>query len=596
MRMETSVARIFRIFGGVRAFARALSAAEGRRIAPTTVQGWLSRGRIPASRQGDVLAAAKARGLTIAPDDFFDLPKPVCTTPDTSRETRTSYCEALTCAEMGAADRRTIAAGVSGESLMEAAGEGVARAIMERYAPVPVVVLCGPGNNGGDGFVIARHLELAGWHVRLGGLAPVAKLTGDAALNARRWISLKGRNAVETLSPAILDGAGLVVDALFGAGLTRPLDGVARDVVGALAARRVPVVAIDVPSGLDADTGQVAGGAAGGVASRADLTVTFFRKKPGHLLYPGRAHCGEVRVVDIGIGPDVLGDIRPTTFENLPALWRSDFPVPGSDAHKYSRGQAVILGGSEMTGAARLAARACARVGAGLVTIAAAPQALPIYAADRAGQLTFALNTRADLGHYLADPRRRAVLVGPGYGVGRATREHARVALGLGKAVCLDADALTSFSDWPAGLFDAIAAVAADGAGVVLTPHEGEFRRLFPDISAGGRLDRARAAARRSGAVVLLKGADTVIAAPDGRAAINANAPPWLATGGSGDVLAGMITGFLAQGVAPFAAAAMATWIHGAAANNFGPGLTADDIPDALPAVMRSLVVAAGVS
>jgi NAD(P)H-hydrate epimerase len=299
-------------------------------------------------------------------------------------------------------------------------------------------------------------------------------------------------------------------------------------------------------------------------------------------------------VIDIGISAGVLDAVRPRTFENGPALWRAAFPVPGASAHKYSRGQAVICGGTEMTGAARLAARAAARVGAGLVTVASAPETIPIYAADRAGILTTPLVARDDLAKYLADPRRRAVLIGPGYGIGKRTREHVQVALALGKALCLDADALTSFADWPPGLFAALAKAAAGGVEAVLTPHEGEFRRLFPDLKDSGRLARARAAARRAGAVVLFKGADTVIAAPDGRAAINANAPPWLATGGSGDVLAGMITGFLAQGVAAFDAAAMATWIHGAAAKKFGPGLVADDLPDLIPGVLRSLVERVG--
>ncbi|MQA65262.1 MAG: NAD(P)H-hydrate dehydratase [Alphaproteobacteria bacterium] len=494
---------------------------------------------------------------------------------------------------MAETDRRTIAAGIKGERLMEAAGEGIARLIMERFAPAPVAVLCGPGNNGGDGFVIARHLVRAGWRVRLASLAPVSKLSGDAGINARRWSRLHGRQATVPLTPAILDGAGLVVDALFGAGLVRPLGGVAGNVVAELNRRGLPVVAVDVPSGLDADTGAVAGEAGGGVAARAAFTVTFFRKKPGHILFPGRALCGETRLIDIGIAADVLDAIAPATFENVPALWCGAFPVPGSAAHKYSRGHAVICGGTRMTGAARLAARAAARVGAGLVTIASAPEAIPIYAADRAGQLTTALTARDDLAKYLSDPRRRAVLVGPGYGVGRRTREHARVALTLGKAVCLDADGLTSFADWPSGLFSALAEAGSLDGAAVLTPHEGEFRRLFPDLGEGGRLARARAAAARAGAVVVLKGADTVVAAPDGRAAINANAPPWLATAGSGDVLAGMITGFLAQGVAPFEAAAMAVWIHGAAAERFGPGLVADDLPDLIPRVLRALTASA---
>ena len=591
--MALNIRKIFDLFGGVRPFARTLTDVTGKRVAPTTVQGWLSRGQIPASRQGDILAAARAEGLDLAPEDFFQAARPANAPVPAVPFSHDDAVELLTCTEMGEADRRTIAGGVAGVKLMEAAGRGTARLIMERF-PVrpPVVILCGPGNNGGDGYVIARHLDAAGWQVRVGALVPIESLRGDAALNAQRWREAKGRGAILPIAPPLLDGAGLVVDALFGAGLTRPLDGPAREIAKEIASRSLPVVAVDVPSGLDADTGLVTGGENDGQSFKADMTVTFFRKKPGHVLYPGRELCGEVRVIDIGIRDDVLQAITPATFENLPALWRGAFPVPGPSAHKYSRGHAVIRGGAEMTGAARLAARACARAGAGLVTVACAPKAVPVYALDRAGQLVQAMTTAEEFGAYLADPRRRAVLIGPGNGVGRETRQFARAALALRKAVCLDADALTSFADWPAGLFDAISDACAAGAPVpVLTPHDGEFRRLFPDIAAeGGRLERARAAARRSGAVVLLKGADTVIAGPDGRAAINTNAPPWLATGGSGDVLAGLITGFLAQGVPSFEAAAMAAWIHGEGAKNFGPGLVADDLPDAVPGALRTLL------
>ncbi len=576
-------------FGGVRPMARALAVASGRRVAPTTVQGWLARGRIPAARQSDVLAAAKSLGVPLAPADFFPASEEPVPGPARDLPAREGPCELVTNAEMGEADRRAAAAGTPGDQLMETAGAGVVRILVERFARAPVTVLCGPGNNGGDGFVIARHLRRLGWPVRLALLGPAMHLKGDAARNARRWSRAAGPGAIEPLAPSVLDGAALVVDAMFGAGLARPLDGAARAVAEAVNAARLPVVAVDVPSGIDGDTGQVMG-----AAVRAALTVTFFRLKPGHLLYPGRALCGEVRLIDIGIPDAVLEPIAPRTFRNGPALWGTAFPWPAPDSHKYARGQAVVLGGTAMTGAARLAARACMRVGAGLVTVAAAPEAVPFYARDAAALLTVPLAERDDLARYLADARRRAVLVGPGLGIGRATRAHAQVALELGRKVCLDADAITSFADWPPGLFETVARGAEEGGCCVLTPHEGEFARLFPDLEAGAgrggdRLARARGAAARAGAVVLLKGADTVIAAPDGRAAINHNAPPWLATGGTGDVLAGLVTGLLAQGMAPFEAAAAAAWIHGEAARNFGPGLIADDLPGEIPRVLRGL-------
>ncbi|HUB95930.1 MAG TPA: NAD(P)H-hydrate dehydratase [Stellaceae bacterium] len=482
----------------------------------------------------------------------------------------------LTPAEMGEADKAAIASGVAGSVLMEAAGRAVAEAVLRRWPGAPVAVLCGPGNNGGDGFVAARHLATAGAPVRLGLLGAREKLGGDAAHAAAQWTG-----AVEPLTPALLEGAAVAIDAVFGAGLARPVDGAAAASLAALAASGVPSVAVDVPSGLDGATGEVRG-----VAAKAAVTVTFFRKKPGHLLLPGRALCGTLVVADIGIPDSVLERIAPRAHENGPALWLGAFPWPGPDSHKYRRGEAVVRGGAEMTGAGRLAGRAAARIGAGLVSLAVPETAWPVYAGSLQGIIVRPVADAAGLAALLADPRRTATLVGPGAGVGPATRDEALAALATGRAVTLDADALTSFSDRPGALFSA-------GAGpTVLTPHEGEFRRLFGDLP-GDKLSRARAAAARSRAVMLLKGADTVVAAPDGRAVINANAPPWLATGGSGDVLAGMITGLMAQGLGAFDAASCAAWLHGEAGRQAGPGLVAEDLIEALPRVLRRLAAAA---
>lgn len=575
--MDT-VAKIIQRFGGIRPMARILTRATGRRVPPTTVQGWVQRGIIPAARQGDVLAAAKAEGLALGPEDFFAAaPGP----PAPGAEADSGW-ELLTVQEMAAAEAMAMEGGTPGADLMEQAGRGAAQAIMDRFRPCPVAVLCGPGNNGGDGFVIARHLAEAGWRVSVALLGEEAALGGDAALNAGRWREMSG--AVAPLSVGALGGAGIIVDALFGAGLTRKLSGVAREVIEAVAASGQPVVAVDMPSGVDGDSGTVLGAAAA-----AALTVTFFRKKPGHLLLPGKALAGEVVVIDIGIAPGVLDRIQPAAFENAPGLWADDFPWPELSAHKYSRGHLVVGGGDAMTGAARLAARAGLRIGAGLVTIVSAPEAVPIYASFMPAVLAAPLARAGDFAAYLDDPRRRAVLLGPGAGVDRKTHAHALTALALGKLVCLDADALTVFAGRAGELFTAIRANADAGGATVLTPHEGEFARLFPRISGLGKLARARAAAAESNATVLIKGSDTVIAAPDGRAVINANAPPDLATGGSGDVLAGLIAGLLVQGVAPFQAAAMAAWIHGRAAADFGPGLIAEDLADCLPGVLRGL-------
>ena len=483
----------------------------------------------------------------------------------------------LTVDEMYAADKAAIDAGIPGETLMENAGGAIARAILERWTPRPVAILCGPGNNGGDGFVVARLLDAAGWPVTVALLGSVENLKGDAAVMAGRW-----RGAVVALDLAVLDDAELVVDGLFGAGLTRPLDGVPRAVVEAIAARRLPSVAIDVPSGVHGDTGAVMGAAA-----PAALTVTFFRRKPGHLLLSGRTLCGEVVVADIGIPEAVLDDIGPTCCVNAPALWLTRYPWPAAGDHKYSRGHAIVAGGGvETTGAARLAARAALRVGAGLVTVAAPTDALPIYATTLEAVMTRVTADADAFADLIADPRKNAVLLGPGGGVTEETRAKTLAALSAGKACVLDADALTVFKNKPDELFTAISSPC------LITPHDGEYRRLF-DV-AGDKVARARAAAETSGAAVLLKGADTVIAAPDGRAAINDNAPPELATAGAGDVLAGLALGLMAQSMGAFDAGCAAAWLHGACATHVGPGLIAEDLSEALPAVLAALTSDAG--
>lgn len=482
----------------------------------------------------------------------------------------------LSVEEMYRADAIAIGRGIAGETLMENAGAAIAREIRSRWSARPVVVLCGPGNNGGDGFVVARLLARAGWDVKLALLGEREALKGDAALNAERW-----EGAVSPVSPGILDGAGLVVDGLFGAGLSKPIEGQLFQLIEAINSSNISCVAVDVPSGVHGDTGQVLG-----AAPRADLTVTFFRPKPGHFLYPGRGLAGDLVVADIGIPDDALAEITPPTFKNDPAIWRDAFPWPNAGDHKYSRGHALIAGGDIMTGAARLAARAAARIGAGMVTIASKPESRQVYAADMP---SFLVRSFEDAGEgpggfaaFFDDDRINAALVGPGAGVSAETREMALAPLRAGRATVLDADAITVFSDNPSELF-----ALTNGAKCVLTPHEGEFARIFG--YAGDKLGRARSAAAESGAVVLLKGPDTVIAAPDGRAAINANAPPTLATAGAGDVLAGLIVGLAALHMDLFSATCAAAWIHGEAAAIFGPGLVAGDLPDGVPAILRRL-------
>ena len=490
--------------------------------------------------------------------------------------------ELLTPAEMGEADRLAIAGGIAGIELMERAGMAVANATVRRHPGAPQIrIVAGPGNNGGDGFVAARILAGRGLPVRLLLLGDLAGLKGDAAEAARRW-----QGAIVPASPQEISGAGVIIDALYGAGLDRPVEAEARALVEAINAAGAPVVAVDLPSGIHGASGAVMG-----AAVRAAATVTFFRRKPGHLLLPGRVHCGAVEVADIGIPGGVLDRIGPRLFANAPGLWSAHFPVPRVEGHKYARGHAVVgSGGMASTGAARLAARGALRAGAGLVTIASPADAVAVNAAGSLSVMVRQVDDGAGLSAMLADRRLNAVLLGPGGGVGTALRELVLAALATDCAVVLDADALTSFADRPELLFFAI---RARRSATILTPHDGEFGRLFgkpPEpIDKTPKYDRVRRAAVASGATVLLKGADTVVAGPDGRASIGENAPPWLATGGSGDVLAGIVTGLLAQGMPAFEAASAAVWLHGEAGNSAGPGLIAEDLPDALRPVYRQL-------
>lgn len=480
----------------------------------------------------------------------------------------------LTVAECGAADRAAAARGVPTITLMENAGRAVAAVTRARRAPMPTLVACGPGNNGGDGFVVARLLAEAGWPVRVALLGDRSALGGDAATMAARWTG-----PVEPLDPASLGAAGLVVDALFGAGLSRPLDGAAGAFVEALGARALPIVAVDVPSGLDGDSGTHAG-----PVVRATTTVTFFRRKPGHVLLPGRALCGELIVAEIGIPDAVLAEIAPRAWLNGPALWESALRLPGPSDHKYTRGHVLVAGGGpDLSGAARLGARAALRVGAGLVTTVVAPEAAAVHAQHQTSVMVAVVEDARAFDRALEDPRRNALLIGPGAGRDAATRARVAGMLATGRPTVLDADALTAFAEAPDALFRRL------GPHVLLTPHDGEYARLFD--GAGDRLARARAAAARSGAVVLLKGADTVVAAPDGAAVINDNAPPWLATAGSGDVLAGLAVGLMAQALGAFAAGAAAAWLHGAAARTLGPGLTSEDLVEAIPAALARVAM-----
>jgi hydroxyethylthiazole kinase-like uncharacterized protein yjeF len=455
--------------------------------------------------------------------------------------------ELLTPDEMALADAEAVRLGRPVAWLMENAGRAVARAVRQRFAPCRTVVLCGPGNNGGDGYVAARHLAEAGWPVSVAALAPPH---GAAAGAASRW-----RGPHVPFAAAEAARAGLVIDAVFGAGLARAIEEPVADVLRA--ARTL--VAVDVPSGLDGATGQPRG-----FAPPAALTVTFFRRKPGHLLLPGRELCGETVLADIGLPDAALAAVpgRPAVH-NGPWLWRLPAPQPGG--HKYSRGHVTVLGGPLMTGAARLAALAARHGGAGMVTIAATG-AGGVYRAGEPGTIV----DERPLAELLQDARRTVWVCGPGLGA-QAAGEALPALVAAGRQVVADADVFA----WAA-----VAPERLRGA-TVITPHGGEFARVFGPAGPD-RLGAARAAAERIGAVVLLKGADTVIAAPDGRAAINDTGPVWLATAGAGDTLSGLIAALLGQGLPPWEAASAGAWLHGRAGVHAGPYLVAEDLAPAL--------------
>jgi hydroxyethylthiazole kinase-like uncharacterized protein yjeF len=484
----------------------------------------------------------------------------------------TGATELLTPKEMAEVDRLSVEAGKPISTLMENAGYAVADAVAARSAlGVSIVVVAGPGNNGGDAFVAARVLRERGYRVA------VVDLAGEGGTGAAAAARAHCRVERIAADDPRLARADVVIDGLFGAGLSRDVEGEFATLVERINAGQARVVAVDIASGVDGTTGEVRG-----VAVRAHETVTFGRRKPGHLLYPGRAHAGRVRLADIGLSEAAIASIAARCFANEPELWLSHRPRLDAAGHKYHRGHALVVSGPmTATGAARLAAHAALRAGAGLVTLASPADALLVNACH----LTTVMLEKADgpqeLSDLLAERRRNAVCLGMGLPPTGETRALAEAALASEAAAVLDAGAVVAFAGDADGLARAVRSPC------VLTPHEGEFSRVFP--AHGDKLERARRAAEASGAVVVLKGPDTVIAAPDGRAAINWTAPPTLATAGAGDVLGGIVTAFLAQGVSTFEAAAMAVWLHGEAGRLAGHALVADDILQALKPARSAL-------
>jgi hydroxyethylthiazole kinase-like uncharacterized protein yjeF len=574
--------------------------------------------------------------------------------------------ELLTAAQMRAIEEAAIASGeVTGLELMERAGRGVVEAIFEEWpelagqgggaAPTPpgylgqdesrrAVVLCGPGNNGGDGFVVARLLKERGWEVEVFLYGDAGKLPPDARVNYERW---RGMGEVTSL-PSAFEASSrephVVVDALFGIGLTRPVSGLGLTFLD-MAEERLSIwpnnrigiacVAIDLPSGVCSDSGRalkapdfrgLTENVAAVPSAQVDLTVTFHAPKQGHVLGDGPRLCGKLVVKNIGLEkfewPHSFKMESMSEVSDARPKYCLDLSKRAWDNHKYTHGHALILSGPPgRTGAARLAARGALRIGAGLVTVGAAPAAIPEHAAQLNAIMLREVADGDGLRDLLADGRINALCLGPGMGTGE--REAGLLAAALemgaagatsggvggtgpasgaarradGRSLVLDADALTILAQNPA-LF------AALHPNCVLTPHAGEFARLFPDIAerlaapatrgpAYSKVDATREAAARAGCVVLFKGPDTVIADPSGRCSINSahydRAAPWLATAGSGDVLAGFIAGLLARGIAPMQAAETAAWLHVECARSFGPGLIAEDLPEELPKVFRAL-------
>lgn len=496
---------------------------------------------------------------------------------ETSMEDRTDI---LTVSAMAAADRFAIKAGRPGYALMDAAGAGLARAVMKRWSPRACAVLCGPGDNGGDGWEAARLLAAAGWPVEVFSMVARGDLKGAAARAASRW-----SGPVFSLSDCDPSRFGLFIDALFGAGLSRPLDGDAARLAIACHERRglgAVIVSADVPSGLHGDRAR-----ADGPVFQADLTVTFHRFKPAHLLYPGREFCCEAELVDIAI-PQGWRQAAPACAQiNTPELWPDVARDPAADAHKHVRGRLCVLSGpAGATGAARLSGAAGLVGGAGFVTLLCPPDALQEVAGASRSLVSRSFDPAADFGAVLSDHRASAAVLGPGAGVTEATRVWIVLALKTETPLVLDADALTCFSESPEGLFRAICAP------VVMTPHGGEFARLFPDLSQRTDLNKieiTRLAAERAGAVIVHKGPDTVIASPQGAVRVNVHASSRLATAGTGDLLAGLTGALLAQGVAAFDAACAAVWIHGEAGRGCAPGATVEHVLIQLPSALSTL-------
>ena len=494
--------------------------------------------------------------------------------PDTAGKS----CEILITNEvMRACEQAVIRDGIPGFTLMKQAGSGTASIIAaENPLSSQILVVCGPGNNGGDGFIIAVELKKSGFAVSVACSAARESLNGDAFLAASLW-----KEDILSLENTVPEQYDIIVDALFGTGLTRDITGSANDLIERINASRKKVYAVDMPSGIDGNSGQIHG-----IAVQAARTVTFFSAKQGHYLYPGREYCGKLDIIDIGI-PYPQDFLQTNPHLNTPSWWRlTDF---SEQIHKYEKGHVLVFSGGELqTGASRLAALAALRTGAGLVTILASLEAARIQAAHLTSVMIRECTDKEDLERILQDKRFNAAVIGPGFGIGETAREYVRQLCSADLALVIDADGLSSLAQEPENLPKLFA-----GKKVVLTPHEGEFQRLFssyPLSRQAGKIERARLAAKLCGSVIVYKGADTVIAALDGQVAVNINGTRHLATAGSGDVLSGCIAGLMAQNMSPFDAACAGVWLHAFAGTRRGRGLIAEDLPLEISEIMSHCV------
>jgi len=458
---------------------------------------------------------------------------------------------------------------------MEAAGLSVTREILKNCSGNKALILCGPGNNGGDGFVIARHLQDASWKVTVALLGSLESLQGDAYYMAKLW-----NGEILPLNEARITDQDVIIDAIFGTGLSKELSGKVRETVDKVNLTNSLKVAVDIPSGIKGDTGEILGS-----AIKADFTVTFCRMKPAHILFPSKKYCGQIIVTDIGISDRIVQQVEPGLFINSPECWIDKMPDFELDSHKYNKGHAVVISGDlTQTGACRLAAMAALRSGAGLVSVSSPENALMAHASHLTSVM---IRRRENLVTDLKDHRLNTWCIGPAAGLTKQTRNDVLSILESGKNTVLDADALTVFEDDPRVLFEAIKAIS--GRQCVLTPHAGEFARIFPYLKKLDKITAALSAATLSGAVIIYKGADTVVASPEGQVIISNDAPATLATAGSGDVLSGIVTGLMAQNMNAFDAACASVWLHGQCANEYGRGLISEDMEKLIPAVLKAL-------